>query len=376
VIESKGIKITDLYTIFGKKNKKTNKNGVLKNPFFYFGSISFMLLGLLLLNSNGLASLSYLKYSDAVFFNSFFKNNSNLDNNDLFSSSQKALALAMETPDLKIIQDNFIFGVSTPRILTTQTLGAIFGDSSQNKKEVTDHTVQPGDTIESIAQYFNISVNTLLWANSLSKNSALKVGQNLTILPVSGVVHVVRSGDTTSEIAKIYKAKVDDIVSFNNLTNEADIFVGDILIVPDGVMPQKSAPSVNQTAVPDSFFIYPTQGIITQGLHYFNAVDLANKCGTPIYASATGTIQRATFNNAWNFGMGNYVTILHSGGISTYYGHLMSVFVKPGDQVNIGDRIGLMGQTGKSTGCHVHFQVIGGKNPLGKYSVGTSVKYK
>jgi murein DD-endopeptidase MepM/ murein hydrolase activator NlpD len=318
--------------------------------------------------------LGDFKYGDAVFSNSSFKNGSNPSDNDLFFSPQKALAF--ETPDLKIIQDNFVFGVSVPRILSTQTLGSMFGSSDQNKREVTDYTVEPGDTIDSLAEKFKISANTIAWANSLSRGSALKVGQSLTILPVSGLIHVVKSGDTISDIAKTYKAKVDAIVDFNNLSGEGDIFIGDLLIIPDGVMPQKSTPLAPQNPVPDSFFIYPAEGVITQGLHYFNAVDVANKCGTPIYATASGTVQRAIGNGGWNFGMGNHITILHSGGITTYYGHLMTLFVKPGDRVSVGDRIGLMGETGKTTGCHVHFQVIGARNPLGQYSVGTKVKYK
>ena len=139
-------------------------------------------------------------------------------------------------------------------------------------------------------------------------------------------------------------------------------------------MPKKPVPSITQNPVPDSFFIYPAEGVITQGLHYYNAVDLANQCGTPVYAAASGTVQRARYG--WNYGGGNQVTILHSGGIVTYYGHLQSIFVKPGDQVTVGDRIALMGQNGIATGCHVHFQVIGAKNPLARYGVGTTLKYK
>ncbi|MDP2741089.1 MAG: M23 family metallopeptidase, partial [bacterium] len=84
----------------------------------------------------------------------------------------------------------------------------------------------------------------------------------------------------------------------------------------------------------------------------------------------------------YNFGGGNYVTILHSGGIVTYYGHLMTIFVKPGDTVSVGDRIALMGGqpgmagAGRSTGCHLHFGVIGAKNPLLKYGVGARINLK
>ena len=358
---------------FDRKNKKGRNKRITLNPFFYVGSISLCLLGVLFLNASSLSHLGDFQYSDTVFSHSSFKNANHPESDDLFFTPQKVLAF--ETPDLKIIQDNFVYGVSVPRILTTQTLGNMFG-SSENRKEVTDYVVEPGDTVDSLADKFSISTNTIAWANSISKNSALKVGQTLTILPVSGLIHVVKSGDTISDVAKMYKAKVDAIIEFNNLSGEGDIFIGDILIIPDGVMPQKAVPLPTQNPVPDSFFIYPAEGIITQGIHYFNAVDLANKCGTPIYATSSGTVQRAVGNGGWNFGMGNYVTILHSGGITTYYGHLMTLFVKPGDRVSVGDRIGLMGQTGKATGCHVHFEVVGAKNPLARYSVGSKIQYK
>jgi len=361
-----------LSTFFGKQFKNSDSKGFLKNPFFYFGLLSFFLLFLLFFNSNSLVELNYFKNSDAAFFNPFFKNTKNSNNNDLFFNQNKFLAL--ETPDLKIIQDNFIYGISTPRLLTPQTLGTIFGGSGQDRKDIIEYSVQSGDTIESIAQTFNISLNTLLWANNLSKNSTVRVEKTLVILPVSGLVHIVRSGDTVSEIGKTYKSKIDDIVVFNNLTNEGDIFIGDILIIPGGVMPKKSAPSIVGVPLPDSFFIYPTEGRITQGLHWYNAVDIADKCGAPVYASASGVVQRVRYG--WNYGGGNQTTILHSGGIVTYYGHLMSLFVRSGDQVTVGDRIGLIGQTGRVTGCHLHFEVIGAQNPLAKYLVGTVIKYK
>jgi LysM repeat protein len=120
----------------------------------------------------------------------------------------------------------------------------------------------------------------LLWANDLTSSSKIKVGQTLVILPVSGVTHIVRSGDTISEIAKSYKAKSDDILSFNGLSNEGDIYIGDILIIPGGVITAKAPSAPTQKSVADNFFIFPTQGTITQGLHWYNAVDTANKCGT------------------------------------------------------------------------------------------------
>jgi len=149
------------------------------------------------------------------------------------------------------------------------------------------------------------------------------------------------------------------------------------LIVPGGTLPKKASPLLNiQAPLADNFFILPTSGRITQGLHFYNAVDVANKCGTSVYAAASGIVERAVFNNSWNGGMGNYVTVLHSNGIVTYYGHLQNVFVKSGDKVNVGDRIGLMGQTGNATGCHVHFEVVGAQNPLSRYALGANISLK
>jgi len=368
-------KASSLKLPFGRK-KHTNLKGLFKNPLFYFSVFSFVLLGTICFGNNSFADLNGLVNNDIIFFNSFFKENSAEKNNLFFSKNE---AIALETPDLKIVEENSVCGISTPRVIGTQVLGAIFGETAQNSKDIIEYAVEPGDTLETIAKSFDISLNTLLWANDLSKNSKIKVGQKLVILPVSGIIHIVKSGDTLSEISKAYKSKTSDIVSFNDLSNEGDIFIGDILVVPNGVISTKAPSAPSQAPIASSFFIFPTEGKITQGLHFYNAIDVANKCGTPIYAAAPGQVQKVKYG--YNFGGGNYVTILHSNGVVTYYGHLMTIFVKPGDKVDVGERIALMGGgkgmagAGISTGCHLHFQVTGAKNPLAKYALGATIKY-
>jgi len=370
-------KLSTLSTLPGKKLNGGWRGKRGRNPLgggFYFGLASFVLFGLLFFSSSGLAQLSGPQSNDVVFLNSF-ANTSEIDNGDLFFSQSRAYA--PETPDLKIIEDAFVYGVSTPQVFNTQTLGSIMGgaEQPQERKEIVNYAVQQGDTIATVAQTFGVSVNTVLWVNNLSKTSTLKEGQNLVILPVSGALHVVKSGDTISQIGSTYKSASGEIIAFNGLGGEGDIFIGDVLIVPGGSMPVK-LPSVTVAPLADSFFIYPAEGHVSQRLHYYNGVDVANKCGTPIYAAAAGTVQRAVGNGKWNAGKGNHITILHSGEISTYYGHLMTLFVAPGEKVNVGDRIGLMGSTGQATGCHVHFQVMGAKNPLSRFPVGTTLQYK
>lgn len=280
------------------------------------------------------------------------------------------------------MDNNTLCGVSTPCVVSGKVLGDVFGGNNANQKDVTNYTVQPGDTLQSIAGSYNISVSTLLWANDLASSSTIRVGQSLTILPVDGVLHAVRSGDTISAIAQKYKASPQDIISYNDLANQDDIYIGDILIVPGGVMPKKAGVIINQIPLADNYFIFPAQGRITQGLHYYNAIDLANKCGTPIYAAAAGVVQRAVGNGGWNSGMGNHITILHDNGTVTYYGHLMTLLVRSGDKVYTGQNIAFMGGApgmagaGDSTGCHVHFEVIGARNPLAGYPVGSTISYK
>ena len=348
--------------------------GFLTNPLFYF----VLVAGILTYGMYASCDRSNFTGKHVAFFNSFYNKPENLNGSNLFSS--KFNAIPLETPDLKIVQDNTIGGVSTPSIVAGKVLGDIFG-SVNNQKEVVDYIVQPGDTLQSIADSYNISLNTLLWANGLSSSSAIKVGQELAILPTDGVLHIVKSGDTISAVAKTYKIQSQDIISYNDLANQDDIYIGDILIVPGGSMPKKPVVN-NQVPLADNFFIFPVQGRITQGLHYYNAVDIANKCGTPVYAAAAGVVQRAVSNGGWNSGMGNHITILHSNGTVTYYGNLMTVLVKPGETVYTGQNVGFVGGApgmagaGRSTGCHLHFEVIGAKNPLSAYVKGASITYK
>ena len=283
-----------------------------------------------------------------------------------------------ETPDLRIIEKNSLMAASPPIVVTPQVLGALiegYGFGEERRTEIVEYIVEPGDNLSSIAMQFNISLNTILWANDLHENSVLQLGQKLVILPVSGVLYLVRSGDTLSEITETYKGEVKEILAFNGLGDE-NIFAGDVLIIPNGKMPVRIA-RIALIPVGNSYFIFPCEGRITQGPHgpFRNAVDIANKCGKPVVAAAGGTILRA---GPINIG-GNRITILHPNGVVTYYGHLSTILVAQKQKVDTGDIIGYIGNTGYTlgaTGCHLHFEVNFAQNFLNEYSVGSYLIWK
>lgn len=288
----------------------------------------------------------------------------------------------LENPsDLVLVQGDSLKAVSSPSMVFSQTLGMNTESSAGAilRREIIEYTVKSGDTVSSVAEEFDISLNTLLWANNLTSKSKLKDGQTLIILPISGVLHYVKKGETLSQIAKIYKSDTSKIVAFNDLASEDDIFIGDIVIVPDGVLPaptkkqQKIASSspLNKVALPSSYFIAPLASpyIVSQGLHWYNAVDLThlggNSCGRPVFAAAAGTITRAKAGG-WNAGAGNNIAILHPNQVVTAYYHLGGVLVGSGQTVSAGEQIGTIGNTGKTTGCHLHFEVRGAANPFAR----------
>ena len=297
-----------------------------------------------------------------------------------YSETQRAYAAkeaTKESPDWQIIGKNSVLATSPPIIITPQVLGALTAGSNFTetdlREEITEYIVEPGDNLSSIAARFDISLNTILWANNLNKNSeasALRIGQKLIILPISGVIHYVEKGDTISEIVETYKGDINKTLNFNGLSGKDNIFVGDILIIPDGALPSRKIYAPSYTPLASSYFICPIAlpCRITKGLHWYNAIDFSHKgqsCGEPIFAAAEGAVQKTGYTSLG----GKFVRILHPNGVVTYYGHLRDILVNPGQKVSQGAIIGYMGCTGYTipagpAGCHLHFDVRGARNPF------------
>jgi len=235
--------------------------------------------------------------------------------------------------------------------------------------QISVYIVRTGDTLNEIAEMFGVSANTIIWANDI-RGTSIKVGQELVILPISGVRHVVKSGDTLKSVATKYKADLNDVLLYNGLAIGDKIKSGDVIIIPDGVISATQVSSVKNSAgaqtypVYSGYYIRPiVGGRKTQGIHGNNGVDLAAPTGTPILAAADGRVivSRA---GGYNGGYGSYLVISHPNGTQTLYAHLSQNSVFVGQNIAQGQIIGAVGNTGKSTGSHLHFEIRGAKNPF------------
>lgn len=277
--------------------------------------------------------------------------------------------------DVTIVNDSAILTNTAPN----QSGGDNLSNALPTSDQISVYVVRKGDTLSAIAKMFGVSANTILWANDVPKGGGIKVGQKLVILPVSGVQYTVKKGDTIAKVATLYKADVEEIRGANNLDVGDGLTVGDSIIIPNGIESVISIPTTstnksketrgyvppdNSTFIAtDGYFVRPTAGRKTQGIHGHNGIDFHADKGTTVVAAAAGTVV-VSRNDGWNGGYGQYIVIKHSNGTQTLYAHLSSNIVSEGQEVSQGQLIALSGDTGKSFGPHLHFEVRGGRNPF------------
>lgn len=229
----------------------------------------------------------------------------------------------------------------------------------QNRKYI----VQSGDTLESIANNYNVSMDTIRWANPALISpftNDIQVGWELSIPEINGVLYTVREGQSLDDIISLTNANNDEsnrfnIIELNQLEEPYIINPGSKLFIPDGNLYNQS---VNVEGIPRGIFINPLSSpdcngyIYQRGFTwYHDGIDLSKWDGCQIQATANGTVYYA----GWEVLSGLTVKIDHGGGIHTYYYHLSDIYVKAGDRVLQGNPIAYMGTTGNSTGTHLHF---------------------
>lgn len=252
--------------------------------------------------------------------------------------------------------------------------------SQKPRSEILVYKVQRGDTLSTIARKYGISEETITWANDLN-GDALSIGDELKILPVSGISHKVDAGETIYTVAKKYNTEPQKIADFpfNEFAGNGEtlaLVTGQILIVPDGIKPSERPViqrrvQIAQGPVPvaSGGYTYPVRGGISQFYSWYHpGLDITSPVGTPLYAAHNGTVTSISIGT-WNGGYGTDVWISNGAGMESHYAHMSSVNVSIGQRVVGGQTVlGWIGMTGRTTGPHVHFEMKSGGsfvNPLG-----------
>lgn len=328
---------------------------------------------------------------------SFLKNNAELNPKllDAYESVNLKLAAAPSFPkNILAASKKSEASDSAPAVLPTLSGQAILkpnpagNGSAVLKRDVEIYQVKNGDTVAAIAATYGVSVDTVLWENNLTAAGLIRPGQELHILPTTGLKHVVKEGETISGIAKKYglsdAAAVEEVFAINGIEEEdGHIFPGDELIIPNGVKKtpltrerqqylaevqredyrQVDVPSDYQGGSANLVWPLPAASRLSQrfsGRH--RAIDVPCRDCNVVSAGA-GIVELS----GWQKGYGNTVVVNHGNGIKTRYGHGKQLLVTAGDEVQSGQAIMISGSTGRSTGPHLHFEIkINGQlvNPL------------
>ncbi len=254
---------------------------------------------------------------------------------------------------------------SAPKPTTTPAAAS----SSGSTANIVSHTVKSGETLSSIASTLGVTVRDLRASNQLYSNDPPPAGR-VVYASRSGLVHTIKRGQTLSDIAATYGTTVAAITAANGISASATIFAGARLVIP-GVSSVFWETVSNLARGASTQFIWPLQAPVVSTFgwrqhpvlgmrHHHDGIDLDVGEGTTVYASAGGEV----YFYGEQPGYGNVLILEHDGGFYTMYGHLKSSLVSKGQYVEKGQKVALSGNTGISSGPHVHFELRNGEFPV------------
>ncbi len=220
------------------------------------------------------------------------------------------------------------------------------------------YRVKRGDTLFGIARKLNTSIDAIITANSIKNAYSLKVGSILRVPNMPGIYHRVKKGDTLSGLSRKYGVSLNKIADINDISSHV-LSIGDRIYIPGA-----SLSAWERAEVLGNVFKTPTRGRLTSRMGfrrdpftgriaYHSGIDIANRSGTPVYSSQFGRVVYTGYKGNY----GKTIIIAHPHGYKTLYGHLSKILVRRGQVVNQGQLIGKMGNTGRSTGPHLHFEI-------------------
>ena len=231
--------------------------------------------------------------------------------------------------------------------------------------ELSTYRVRSGDSLASIAKRFGLYVDTIISANGISGSAAIRPGAQLRIPNINGLIYKVRPSDSLASVSKRFKTETTRIVDANDL-GSSRLIPGQSLFIPGARLP---ATEVRQAM--GQKIVWPARGPLSSyfgyrddpltGVRRFHAgIDIVVNSGTPVRAAMDGSVS----DSGYNANYGNYIILNHAGGYQTLYGHLTSASAAVGEKVAQGAVVGISGNTGYSTGPHVHFGLFRRSLPL------------
>jgi len=220
------------------------------------------------------------------------------------------------------------------------------------------YAMQSGDIIGDLAANFGLNQDTLISVNGIKNTRLIQIGQVLRVPNQDGIMYTVKRGDALEAIAEKYGSDVDSIRYANELFSDK-VLAGTSLFLPGARLDWVERQEIN-----GDLFIWPVGGYITSpygyrrwpfggGRQFHSGIDIGARTGTPVRAAMSGRVSSV----GWDDVLGNCVVITHHSGYRTLYGHMSVIRVRSGAYVGTGERIGDVGNTGLSTGPHLHFVV-------------------
>ncbi|MCR5218256.1 peptidoglycan DD-metalloendopeptidase family protein [Treponema sp.] len=290
---------------------------------------------------------------------------------DSYLQKKASIALPVEfmAPDMEridSIMNEFAFSDSSyydkdGNVLTSD--GSLLVNTAGIRESVTyqNYTVKSGESISSISRKFGLSnISTLIAVNNIENVRSLRAGQKIRIPSADGLIHLVQSGENLTGLSARYSVTVEDILDTNELSSEV-LVAGQKLFIPGAKLDSESLqkamgelftkPIHAKWRLTSRFGLRPDPFTGVTSRH--SGIDMACPTGTAIYSSLSGKVSFTGYSSIY----GNYVIINHYDGYQTLYGHMSKITCKKGQSVTQNTKIGLVGNTGYSTGPHLHFSV-------------------
>lgn len=222
------------------------------------------------------------------------------------------------------------------------------------------HVVKNGQTISELAGLHNVSMSTLISFNQIGNARSLQAGSDYSVPDREGILHTVKSNETIEQIAERHVLSVNELLDVNDLAS-ASLESGQELFIPGAALGD-----FDLRLALGELFARPVSGRISSRFGYrsdpFSGVrrfhyglDIAASTGVPVLASMEGTV---SYIGDQSRGYGKYIILRHPGGFQSLYAHLNGFNIRTGQSISRGQTIGWVGNTGRSTGSHLHFAII------------------